>query len=405
MFRITLTSLTLLITSQLFSQNNAQWRGENRDGIYNETNLLKQWPEIGPTLLWHFDELGDGHASAAVTDDMVYTAGTTDVDGFIIAFDHNGNQIWKTIYGPEWLENWDGVRSTPLINGEKVYLLSAYGVVSCLDAKKGNILWQVDLIKEYDAINIKFGITENLLIDGDKLFLTPGGTEANVIALDKNTGKLIWKSKGNSEISAYCSPALVKLPSRHLIVTHTEKHILGIDAESGILLWKHEFVNKYATHANTPFFYNGFLYCVTGTGTGGVKLKLSADGSGVEEVWKNTTLDSKLGGFVFINNRIIGSGDVNRNWSCVDWESGEELFNSIEISKKGNIIYADGLMYWYSETGEIALVELLDDKFNIISKFEVPYGEKQHWAHLVIHNKRLYVRHGESLMVYNISAE
>ena len=400
-----LTIITLLLVTTLIAQESAQWRGENRDGIYNETGLLKKWPAEGPKMLWHYDDLGAGHASASVTNDMVFTAGTEEGDGFIIAFDHDGKQIWKTVYGKEWMENWDGVRSTPAIFDGKAYQISGYGVVYCLDAKTGKIIWQEDLISKYGARNIKFGITENLVVDENKVYITIGAKDTSVIALDKNSGKLIWTCEGNGEKSAYCSPTLIKLPEVTVFITHTEKHILCIDISDGKLLWQHEFLNKYVTHANTPFYHNGYLYCVTGAGDGGVKLELSPKGELIKEVWRNKTLDSKFGGFVFIDGRIYGSGDKNRNWSCIDWETGEELFNSTEISKKGNVIYADGLMYWYSETGEIALVEALEDGFNIISKFEVPYGEKQHWAHLVIFDKKLYVRHGTSLMIYDISAK
>ncbi|MBT3302720.1 MAG: PQQ-binding-like beta-propeller repeat protein [Bacteroidetes bacterium] len=405
MFKTTFTLLAILLTIQLSAQSNAQWRGDNRDGIYNESGLLKQWPENGPELLWQYDLLGAGHASAAVTEEIVYTAGTNETDGFIIAFDHSGKEIWKTVYGKEWLENWDGVRSTPTIYEGKVYQLSGYGVIYCFDGNTGDILWQEDLIEKFGAQNIKFGITENLVVDEDKVFVTIGALDASVIALHKDTGIILWKCTGTGEKSAYCSPALIQLPEAKIFVTHTEKHILCINPINGELIWKHEFLNKYVTHANTPFYHEGYLYCVTGTAAGGVKIELAPNGDFIKEVWRNTTLDSKLGGFIFTEGRICGAGDANKNWSCIDWESGKELFNSTEISKKGNVIYADGLMYWYSESGEIALVEVQEDKFNIISKFEVPFGEKWHWSHLVIHNKKLYVRHGSYLMVYDIAAK
>ncbi len=391
----------LFFTNPIFSQETAQWRGENRDGIYQETNLLKEWPSGGPELLWHFDELGVGHASAAVTSNIVYTSGTIDGEGFVVALDHNGKLIWKSVYGREWVESWDGVRTTPLISDGKIYIMSAYGIIYCMNKNTGDIIWTVDVMNKYGGVNIKWGITENLVIHEDKLFCTVGGVEHNVIALNKDDGKLIWTTQGESEASAYCSPTVIKHNDKYIFVTQTTNYILGIDVNNGELLWKHTQTNRYAVHANTPIYHDGQIYIVSGYGKGGVMLKLSADGRSVTELWRNADINHKSGGFVLVNGRLYGSVDRGNTWHCIDWKTGRTLY-SANIFKSGNIIYSDGLLYCYSEGGEIALVEPKENKFEIKGKFRVPYGQAQHWAHLVINNKRLYVRHGGSLMVYNI---
>jgi len=271
-----------------------------------------------------------------------------------------------------------------------------------MDAEKGTILWKVNLFTDYDGQNIKWGITENLLIDGDKLFCTPGGTQANVIALDKNTGKLIWKNSGKGGKSAYCSPALFNWGGRSIFVTMTENSIIGLDATSGKLLWSHEQTNQYSVHANTPLFHEGYLYCVSGYGKGGVMLHLSDGGTSVTEVWRDSELDNRFGGVVLLDGKIYGAGDKNSKWFCLDWKTGKVLYSSNFI-KIGNIISDGTLLYCYGQDGKVALVKPTTDGFNVINSFAVPYGEKQHWAHLVIHNKRLYVRHGSSLMVYQLA--
>ncbi len=390
---------------QLQSQEVAQWRGINRDGKYSETGLLKKWPGSGPKLLWHFDKLGDGHASAAVTNEFVYTAGTSeDGMGFLIALDHSGNEIWKTDYGTEWMVNWDGTRSTPMVYGDKIYIISSYGKLVCMNAKNGEIIWTVDVFTDYDGVNIQWGITENLLIDGDKLFVTPGGVDANVLALNKDTGTLIWKSNGKEEQSAYCSPLLVEWNNKKILVTQTANYIIGLDANSGKLLWSHDQTNRWLVHANTPLFFDGQIYCSSGYGKGGVMLKLSEDGSSITELWRDESLDDKMGGMILLDGRIYGSGDANKKWFCIDWETGKELYSS-KMLKPGNIIYSDGMLYCYGTGGNVGLVDPKTNNFNLVSSFEVPYGENYHWAHLVIHNKRLYVRHGTSLMVYDLAME
>jgi outer membrane protein assembly factor BamB len=394
--------LVIFLIKISFAQEIVQWRGENRDGIYNETGLLQEWPKDGPELLWHFDELGVGHASAAVTEKVIYTSGTIEGIGFVIALDHNGNKIWKTDYGKEWIESWDGVRTTPLIIDDKLYLMSAYGVIYCMKRSNGELLWEVDVTKKYDGVNIKWGMTENLAFHQNKIFCTVGGKEHNVIALNKDNGELIWSNKGNSEISAYCSPTVINHNGRDIFITQTANSILGFDANNGELLWSHKQTNKYSVHANTPLYHDGKVYIVSGYGKGGVMLKLSDDGSNVTELWRNEDINHKSGGFVLLDDRLYGAVDRGMTWHCIDWETGKTLY-SADIFKSGNIIAAEGLLYCYSESGEIALVEPMEDHFKIKGRFRVPYGSMQHWAHPVIHHKKLYVRHGESLMVYNIA--
>jgi outer membrane protein assembly factor BamB len=390
-------------TLQVFSQDNAQWRGENRDGKYSETGLLNSWPAEGPKLLWHYDNLGDGHASAAVTSKVIYTAGTEENNGFVLALDHSGKQLWKTVYGKEWMDSYDGVRTTPMINDGMVYIMSGYGELVAMNANDGKILWNKNILEEFNGSNIRWGVTENLVIDGDKLFCTPGGEEANLVALNKKSGNLIWKSVAKGEKSAYCSPALIQLINKTLLVTHTQNSIVGIDTKDGKMLWSVDHPNKYSIHPNTPVYNNGYLYCFSGYGKGGVMLKLSDDGAEVSELWRNEKLDNQMGGVIVLDDKIYGSGHANREWFCIDWKTGETVYSSKMLSA-GNVIYADGKLYCYGDSGEIALVDVSEGAFNKVSSFRVPYGEKQHWAHLVIHNKRLYVRHGSSLMVYSLES-
>jgi len=395
--------LVLLFSAfSVFSQDNSYWRGPERNGVYPETGLLEEWPENGPELLWHFDGLGPGHGSVACANSLIYVGGVENEDGFVIAFDYDGNIVWKNEYGKEWMESYDGIRTTPTIVGDKLYILSGYGMLSCMNSLTGEFIWQVGVLEKYAGENLKWGITENLLIYDDKVICTPGGEEYNVIALDRFTGELIWSCIGKGEISAYGSPALIEHKGREIVVNHSKNSILGIDAADGTLLWTYDQPNKWDVHANTPIYMDGKLYVVTGYGKGGVMLELNEDASEVTEVWTDKNLDNKLGGVVVLEGRIYGSGDFKRKWACLDWESGEELYSTKEL-KKGNIIAAEDLLYWYSQSGDVALVKAEEDSFNIISQFEVPYGKDQHWAHSVINNKKLFIRHGTSLMVYDIA--
>jgi outer membrane protein assembly factor BamB len=395
--------LLFLISLSMTAQNVSQWRGPNRDGIYTEAGLLKKWPDAGPKLLWHFDALGDGHTSVAVTGSAIYTSGMINGTGFVFAFDHAGKLLWKKDFGKEWAENWNGTRSTPLVVDDKLYVMSSYWNLVCMNTATGQTIWSVDLEKEYGARNNEWGISENLLYDGNVLYCTPGGKNASLVALDRNTGKMIWKSKGNGNKSAYCSPLLIKLQKRKIIVTMMENAVCGFDAATGQQLWDFEHINDTGVHPNIPAFSNGSIYCTSGYGKGGELLKLAEDGSSVTKVWETKDLDSRTGGVVVLNGRIYGSGDRNKKMFCLDWQTGRQIYSAREMAP-ATLIANDGLLYVYSESGKVFLAEPGSDSFRIISSFSVPYGANPHWAHLVINDKKLYLRHGTSLMVYDIAA-
>jgi outer membrane protein assembly factor BamB len=402
MVRLFQTVLFIFFCIALTAQDVAQWRGPNRNGIYNETGLMNKWPDGGPKMIWHYDDLGEGFTSAAVTNTGIYTTGMVDGKGYVYALDLKGNLLWKKEYGPEWTESHLGVRSTPLVIKDKLYFMSAFGKLFCMSTSNGNVIWTIDTFKEYGGRNITWGVTENLLYDIGVLFCTPGGSHASVIAVNRTNGKLIWKSEGKGEKTAYCSPLLINLPARKLLVTMMETSIQGYDASSGKMLWSFKHSTDPFVSPNIPVYNDGYLYCTSGYGLGGVMLKLAPDGSSVKEVWKNSSLDPKIGGVVVLNGRIYGGGDRNRMLFCLDWKTGKQIY-AIDQLAPANIIADNGLLYIYSEMGKVALVEPKTDGFNIISSFNVPLGSGTHWAHLVINNKKLYVRHGNSLMVYDIA--
>ena len=392
--------LILIFASALLAQKPTVWRGGN-NGVYAETGLLKAWPESGPEILWSYEELGEGHSSPVFANDKIYLTGMVDGEGFIFVLSQDGKLLWKKSYGKEFTDSYPGARSSVVVDGDLMYVYSGYGVLSCMDSGNGDVKWTKNAFEDFDGANITWGVTETVVIDGDILYFTPGGKKNNVVALNRFNGDLIWTSAGKGELSAYCTPLLVELPARKLLVTHTADHILGLDAKNGQLLWDYPHTNRWKVHANTPIFYNGGLFCFSGYGQGGVKLNLSEDGSSITKAWTKTELDSRMGGMVVVDGYLYGSGDNAREWRCVNWETGEETYAAKDIAK-GVTIYADGMLYCYSERGELALVKAIPKAFEIVSKTKVELGSAQHWAHPVIDNGRLFVHHGNALIAYKI---
>ena len=288
-----------------------------------------------------------------------------------------------------------------VVDGDLLYMYSGYGELVCMDASCGDKKWSKNVLEEFNGDNITWGVTETVVINDDMVYVTPGGKTHNVVALNRFNGDLVWSSPAKGENSAYCTPLLVELPSAKILITHTADHIIGLDAKTGTLLWDYPHTNRWKVHANTPVYHNGEVFCFSGYGQGGVKLALTEDCGGVSKVWSKSELDSRMGGIVLIDGYLYGSGDNAREWRCVNWESGEETYASKEVGK-GVVIAADGMLFCYSERGELALVKADPKEFKVNSKTKVDLGSAQHWSHPVINNGRLLLRHGNALIAYKI---
>jgi outer membrane protein assembly factor BamB len=388
------------------SQTAAQWRGVNRDGIYNEQNLLESWPAEGPKLLLTIKDLGVGHSSPTITSDRIYVTGLFEKTGYLFSYDLNGTLIWKTSYGPEWSNGYPGVRGTPTIDGNRIYLESGMGQVLCFDTKNGKILWKVDMVKVFEAESPtdspEYGYSESILIHGDMLICTPSGKKASVAALNKTNGKTLWKTMVEGEISGYCSPAMFKHNNKDLLVTMLTKSVIGINPSDGKLLWKQAHETQFGVNVNTPIYDKGNILYFSGYGQGAGMVKLSDDGASVEVVWQNKKFDNLMGGAVLLGDNLYGSGHQYKNLYCIDVKTGEIKYTSDDF-RPGCIISDGKMLYFYGENGKVALVKPETDKFVVTGSFSVKQGKGPDWAHPVIAAGKMYIRHGEVILVYALT--
>jgi outer membrane protein assembly factor BamB len=396
---ICLSFLTLFLPAQ----NRVEWRYD-RTGIYPETGLLKSWPANGPELLWHYDGLGNGYSSVSIYNDRLYVTGYTDEKGYLYVLDAEGKLLNKIEYGTEWdSDGYVGARSTVIPDDGKLYVVSGIAELFCYDMESLKLLWKKNYVKDYGAENTKHGWNGPPLIVDEKLIIAPGGKKYHIVALDKSTGDLIWSTEGVTEndMSGYATPIYISDQQTSQVVAMMSDHIVGVDISGGKLLWSHPHTNRFREHPNTPVYNNGMLLCTSDYGKGSVMLRLTDGGQNAEKVWENTDLCHKTGNTMKFGNWVYGSGE-KLNWFCVDWQTGKTGY-SAQTFGVGTVIAAEGLLYCYSEKGEMALVKPNPEKFEIISKFPVTLGTEQHWAHPVIYKGVLYVRHGDTLMAYKIT--
>ena len=398
---ITIVALALLACGG-HSNKTIQWRGTDRTGIYHEAGLMTSWPESGPELLWYFEGLGYGHSSPAVANGQIFVTGMTeDGRGYIFVFDTRGRLLRQREYGAEWTRNFDGTRGTITPHDGKLYLISGYGVIYCFDQRNLNLIWSKNLLQELNAPNIVWGIAESPLIVGDKVIATPGGSVHNVVALNRHNGELIWSTPGMGNQSSYTTPLFIDTQEVPLIVQLTGHHVLGIHAETGQMLWSHHNTNRHQMHGNTPVYSNGMVLITSGYGRGSTMLRLTNGGRGIEEVWFNPLLDNQQGGMVKVGDYIFGSGHAHRYWFCANWYTGEIMWQERGLAPGVTIANHD-MLYIYTDTGYMILARATPSAFDIVSRFRIPFGENQHWAHPIIYDGVLYIRHKDVLMAFNI---
>ncbi|HPR31402.1 MAG TPA: PQQ-like beta-propeller repeat protein [Prolixibacteraceae bacterium] len=408
-FNSTLFSFLLILSACSESSNRiAQWRGENRDGIYPGKGLLKTWPEKGPGLLWETDILGNGYGSPVIDNDRLFINGENDSISYLFAFDLNGNLLWKTPNGPEFMgegfsSGFPGARSTPTVYKGSVYVSSGLGRIACFDAQSGEERWSKHMVDDLGGKLNYFGYCESLLAEGSSLFCFPGGKDTNIVCLDRLSGETIWVSKALSDEVAFTSPTLIELPDQKIFVTLSKNYLLGLDASNGNLIWSfHEdSVKLEGAYTNTPVYENGFIYGVSGVekGTGAYKLRLSPDGKSIEEVWRNSRVKNEMGGFIVKDDRLYVTSD-DKKLLVLDTENGQVL-DSLR-GFRGSLIYADHALFCYSDNGNVDRVDLSTGKPNAISRFRITKGSREHLAHPVIDKGVLYIRHGNVLQAYRI---
>jgi len=403
---VILTTFILNAHSQLY-----EWRGPERSGIYNEAGLLKEWPESGPELCLELDDLGEGYSSVTVTDNTIYITGRKEQSDVLSAFTLDGKKKWETVYGDAWIRNHTGTRCIPTYSNGNIFLVSGAGDIVCVDSN-GKIKWSKNHYALYDSRPLMFGISESPLVIGNIVIASPGGNLASIVAFDTETGNVVWETEPLNESPQYVNPKLIEHGGRKIITSITGNHIIGVDAKDGKLLWKVDYTEINAAtgrvrknHATTPIYKDGLILIANGYDWVALQLKLSKDGSSAEVVWESRDLDPHHGGIVLLGDYIYSTNYKSTSmgdWICVDWNTGKTLWTK-NWYNKGSIISADGMLYIMEEkSGHVALVRPNPEKLDIVSEFQVTKGTGPYWAHPVISNGKLYIRHGEILMVYAI---
>ncbi|HZI87315.1 MAG TPA: PQQ-binding-like beta-propeller repeat protein [Pyrinomonadaceae bacterium] len=394
-----------------------QWRGPQRDGVSKESGLLKQWPKEGPKLVWQVNDLGDGYSTPSVVGERIYLMSNQGMENeFVQARStKDGKPIWTTRIGnvgnPNQNPPYPKARSTPTVDGKFIYALGSDGDIACLEAGTGKIRWQKNIRKEFGGQPGEWAYAESPLVDGDVVVVTPGGAEATIVALNKKTGTLIWKSAvPDGDPAAYASAIVVQAGGRKQYVQSLTKGYVGVDAKTGQFLWRYKEVAKGPAQYFTPVARGEYVYGgALGVGGGMVRLKPASDGIAAEQVYFERGLPNGIGGAVLVGDHIYGT-EVGQNLVSADFITGKVKWQDKSFGW-ASLAYADGHLYLHGINGDVALVEATPEAYREKGRFTPPAQPKKKqagpfpegaFAYPVIANGRLYIRDLGTLWAYDI---
>lgn len=387
-----------------------QFRGPNRDDISKETGLLKRWAGKGPTLRWKGKGIGGGYSSVAVAGKHIYTIGNKGRVSQLHVLDReSGKRLWSVDVGAAG----GNLGCTPTVDGDRVYTIGQEGDLACVDTKARKVAWKKHLIRDFDGACGGWRYCESPLVDGDKLVCTPGANKAIMVALDKKTGKVLWRATSpfGDATAGYSSIVVSEVGKVRHYVQLSNGGVFGVRASDGKVMWKYEKLGPNTANIPTPIVLKDQVLSVAGYGKGGALLKLSAAGSeiSVKEVYFKRELTNKHGGVLVVDGYIYGDFDDKGTPYCADVKTGKVMWKRKHDEGDGSgsaaVTYADGHLYFLYEDGTMALVKASPGGFEQVSFFKVPGISHPAWAHPVVVGGKLYLRGNDALYCYDVKAE
>ena len=388
-----------------------QWRGPQRDGISQETGLLKEWSAVGPKLLWQAIDIGEGYSTPAAVGNRLYLISNKGMENeYVQALDTaDGKEVWRQRIGNVGINKgpqYPGSRSTTTVDGKLLYALGSDGDLTCLEIADGKVRWQKNLRTDFGGEPGQWAYSESPLVDGDVLVCTPGGGDATLVALDKNSGDTIWKSPlAEADQAGYASAIIVTTGGVKQYVQFLQKGLVGVDAKTGKFLWRYGRTAQ-GSPANipTPIAAGDLVYSAAGRSGGGL-VKLAANGGAVdaEQVYFEQKLPTSIGGAVALGGFLYGT--MSQGLVCADFATGEVKWQDRGVGP-GAVCYADGRLYVHSEEDDVALVEATADGYREKGRLTLPNqpdrGRAKAWAYPVVAGGRLYLRDLGMLWCYDV---
>lgn len=384
-----------------------QWQGPNRNGLSSETGLLARWPSTGPPKVWSATGLGGGYGSIAVAGDHIFVQGSRGNRQSVINVlrREDGKGAWSKALGSAGSnDRGSGPRGTPTVDGDRVYVLTEEGDLWCLKAATGAEVWTRNILREFGGRQIPWLISESPLVDGNNVIVTPGGSRAGMVALDKMTGKTVWASQQLSDEAGYASPIVADVGGVRVVMTLTSQAGIGVRASDGKLMWRFQPVANGTANIATPIFHDNKVFYTSGYGTGAALLGLTAVNGEVsaQQIYFTREMQNHHGGLVLVNGYLYGFH--NAILVCLDFATGKVLWRDRSVGK-GTLTYADGHLYILGEDNVVGLAAASPASYQEKGRFTIADEGLPSWAHPVVSGGRLYIRNQDTLTAYDVTAK
>lgn len=376
------------------------FRGPNRDGRYDEMEIVTNWPAQGLPAVWK-QPVGIGYASFVVADGRAYTLEQRRRQEVATAYDvETGRELWAQGWNAEYTDSTgDGPRATPTWDNGRVYALGATGELRCLDARSGAVIWGKNILRENAAENLPWAMAASPLIVDDKVIVLPGGSSGNsVVAYNKNTGAVVWKALNDRQ--GYVSPMLVTLAGRRQVVVVTSSRIVGLTPENGNLLWSQAWDTDMGINVSQPIVIDQNRFFVSsGYGKGAALIEISGKGDSFSArvLWENINMKNKFNSSVLHQGYIYGLDEGIL--TCVDVNTGERKWKGGRYGY-GQVLIASGHLIVMTDSGELVLVKASPDQHTEVARFAAIQGKT--WNYPAIAGGRLLVRNANEMAAYNI---
>lgn len=389
------------------------WRGPARDGICTETGLLEKWTKQGPPLAWKIEGLGKGYSTIALADGRIFTMGQRKGKTYLIGLSlKTRKELWATTVG-------NGVPNCmPTVDGDRVYALSFDGELLCANVKTGAVVWRKSYKRDFGGkMMSRWGYSESLLIDGDRLICTPGSQQAMMAGLDKKTGAVIWKTKmpmnagkNGRDGAGYSSVVISNGCGVKQYVQLVGRGVISVSAKTGKILWSYNRVANKTANVPTPIVSGDYIFCSTGYQTGSALLKLKKTVSGVKAVEQyflsGKVMQNHHGGMVLKDGYIYCGNGHNKGFPlCIEMKTGKSTWKKVRGEGTGSaaVLYADGHLYFRYQNGMMALVEASSESYTLKGSFKLATLNGRSWPHPVIVDGKLYLRDQGTLLCYDIT--
>ena len=382
----------------------SQWRGPSRDGISEETGLLQEWPKSGPPLAWRSNGVGNGYSSFSTSGGRLYTLGARAGIEYVIALDRaTGKKVWETQNGRRFEnDRGDGPRSTPTVEGDRLYVLGGNGDLTCLEHATGKKIWSVNIVQRFGGVNPYWGYSESPLILGDRILVNTGGRGAGIAAVSTADGSTLWRQHNDG--AGYSSPMLMRTGSLNQVIFFTEDRALAVDPRDGRLLWSYNKANNGTANIATPIVRGTRVFVSSDYGTGGALLDVRAAGNlaTANEVYFTRDMRNHHASSVLVGDHLYGfSSSI---LTALMFDTGKTVWRDRSVGK-GSLIFADGRLYLYSEDSVVGLAEASPAGYREHGRFTLAQQSGlPTWSHPIIAGGLLIIRDQDNVFAYNVKS-